>query len=233
MHPLPYLPLLQAVTPLAAPRSDSGMLNFWRAIKAGYVRLIEPVVDWFIRHKVSPNVITTVGTACACLAGIIFASGHISAAGWTLGLLAFFDVVDGTVARRTGTSTVFGAFYDSTLDRVADGFLFGGLTFFYASNTVHHSLGMVTVAMAGLLATFLTSYTRARAEALGIEMKGIGMMERPERIALLAAPQAFFGLALDGWILRTVVLILAVTAVITFVQRVQHVARATIARPAA
>jgi CDP-diacylglycerol--glycerol-3-phosphate 3-phosphatidyltransferase len=209
------------------------MLTLWRAIKAGYLRLIEPVVDWFVRHRISPNVITTIGTACACLAGVIFASGHISIAGWTLGILAFFDVVDGTVARRTGTSSVFGAFYDSTLDRVADGFLFGGLIFFYASNSPHHSLGMVTIALAGLLATFLTSYTRARAEALGIEMKGIGLMERPERIALLSAPQAFFGLALDGWILRLVVTLLAVTAVITFVQRTQHVARVTPAPRAA
>lgn len=209
------------------------MHQFWHAIKAGYLRLIEPVVEWFIHHKVPPNVITTVGTACACLAGLVFASGHISTAGWTLGILAFFDVVDGTVARRTGTSTVFGAFYDSTLDRVADGFIFGGLTFFYATNTPHRSLAMVAIAMTGLLATFLTSYARARAEALGIEMKGIGMMERPERIAMLSAPQAFFGLALDGWILRAVVMFLAVTAVITFVQRIQHVARVTLAqRPA-
>jgi CDP-diacylglycerol---glycerol-3-phosphate 3-phosphatidyltransferase len=205
------------------------MLNLWHAIKAGYLRLIEPVVEWFVRHRVPPNVITTIGTAWACAAGAMFAAGHISLAGWTLGLTAFFDVVDGTVARRTGSTTLFGAFYDSTLDRVADGFLFGGLTFFYASGTPHHSLGMVGVAMAGLLATFLTSYTRARAEALGIEMRGIGIMERPERIALLAAPQAFFGLALDGLILRLVVTILAVTAVITFVQRVRHVARETIA----
>jgi CDP-diacylglycerol--glycerol-3-phosphate 3-phosphatidyltransferase len=209
------------------------MLTLWRAIKAGYLRLIEPVVEWFVRHRISPNVITTIGTACACLAGVIFAAGHISIAGWTLGILAFFDVVDGTVARRTGTSSVFGAFYDSTLDRVADGFLFGGLIFFYASNTAYHSLGMVTIALAGLLATFLTSYTRARAEALGVEMKGVGLMERPERIALLSAPQAFFGLALDGWILRGVVTVLAVTAVITFVQRTQHVARVTPAPRAA
>lgn len=206
------------------------MHKLWRAIQAGYLRLIEPVVEWFIRHRVHPNVITTVGTVCACVAGVIFASGMISTAGWTLGILAFFDVVDGTVARRTGTSTVFGAFYDSTLDRVADGFLFGGLTFFYASSLEHGSLPMVVIAMAGLLATLLTSYARARAEGLGIAMKGIGLMERPERIALLAAPQAFFGLALDGWILRVVVTILAVTAVITFVQRIRHVARVTLER---
>ncbi len=209
------------------------MHELWHAIRAGYLRLIEPVVEWFIRHRIHPNVITTLGTVCACVAGVIFASGMISTAGWTLGIVAAFDVIDGAVARRTGTSTVFGAFYDSTLDRVADGFLFGGLTFFYASNTQYHSLWMVIIAMTGLLATFLTSYARARAEGLGITMKGVGLVERPERIALLAAPQAFFGLALDGWILRVVVTILAVTAVITFVQRIRHVARVTLAqRPA-
>lgn len=203
------------------------MLKLWHAIKEGYLRLIEPVADWFIRRRVSPNVITTIGTLCACLAGVIFATGHISIAGWTLGILAFFDVIDGTVARRTGTATVFGAFYDSTLDRLADGFLFGGLAFFYASSPVHRSMPMLAIAMLALMATFLTSYTRARAEALSIDMKGIGLMERPERIALLAAPQAFFGLALDGWILRGVVTLLALTAVITFVQRVRHVAKVT------
>lgn len=210
------------------------MLKFWHAIKAGYVRLIEPVVEWSIRHRVPPNVITTIGTAWACAAGVLFAFGHIAIAGWTLGLTAFFDVVDGTVARRTGTSTTFGAFYDSTLDRLADGVLLGGLAFFYASGTPHGSRTMVVVAMTGMLATFLTSYTRARAEALGIEMRGVGLMERPERIALLAAPQAFFGLSFDGWILRLVVTVLAVTALITFIQRVRHVERATaVAAPAA
>jgi CDP-diacylglycerol--glycerol-3-phosphate 3-phosphatidyltransferase len=209
------------------------MLRFWHAIKSGYIRLIEPVVGWFIRHRVPPNVITTLGASWACAAGVLFATGQIAVAGWTLGLTAFFDMVDGAVARRTGTSTVFGAFYDSTLDRLADGVLFGGLAFFYASGTSHDSRTMVVVAMTGLLATFLTSYTRARAETLGIEMRGVGMMERPERIALLAAPQAFFGLSFDGWILRLVVTLLAVTAVITFIQRVRHVARTTAAAPAA
>lgn len=209
------------------------MSKLWHAIKAGYLRLIEPVVEWFVRHRVSPNVITTIGTFFACASGVIFATGHISIAGWTLGLTALFDVVDGVVARRTGQSTPFGAFYDSTLDRLADGVLFGGLTFFYASNTPHHSLAMMVIALTGLLATFLTSYTRARGEALGVEMKGIGMMERPERIVLLSAPQAFFGLAFGGWILRLVVFLLALTAVITCVQRIRHVARLTLTqRPA-
>ena len=203
------------------------MRELWGWIKRGYLRLIEPIVDWFVRHGVSPNTITTAGTLSACAAGVLFGFGHISLAGWTLGLLAFFDVVDGKVARRTGKATQFGAFYDSTLDRVADGFLFGGLTFFYATSPVHRSGVMVAIALLALLATLLTSYTRARAEVLGIGMSGVGMMERPERIALLAAPQAFFGLALHGLVLRSVVTLLAATAVITFYQRIRHVARAT------
>ena len=209
------------------------MPKLWGWIQAGYLRLIEPIIEWFVRRRISPNVITTIGTGFACLSGVIFASGHISIAGWTLGLTAFFDVIDGAVARRTGRATVFGAFYDSTLDRVSDGALFGGLTFFYASATPQHSMAMVTIAMTGLIATFLTSYTRARAEALGVDMKGVGLLERPERITLLAAPQAFFGLALDGWILRGVVTLLAVAAVVTFVQRIRHVARVTMTRHAA
>ena len=78
------------------------MRNFWGWIQAGYLRLIEPIIEWFVRHGISPNVITTVGTGFACLSAIFFATGHISTAGWTLGLPAFFAVVDGTVARRTG-----------------------------------------------------------------------------------------------------------------------------------
>lgn len=201
------------------------MLALWRWIVAGYLRLVEPIIAWCVRRRVPPNVITTIGTAWAGVAGALFATGRISLAGWTLGLTAFFDVVDGAVARRTGTATAFGAFYDSTLDRLADAFLFGGILLFYAREPGHRSPAMVAVALVALVATFLTSYTRARAETLGIGMKGVGWLERPERIVLLAAPQAFFGLSLDGWVLRIVVLFLALTAVATVVQRVTHVAR--------
>ena len=135
-------------------------------------------------------------------------------------------MLDGTVARRTGQSTVFGAFYDSTLDRVADGFLFGGLLVFYATHPVYASQPMVLVTLAALIATFLTSYTRARAEGLGVDAK-VGMLQRPERITLLAAPQAFFGLALNGWILVGIVSLLAVTAWITVFQRINFVYRTT------
>lgn len=202
------------------------MHNLWQAIQRGYLRVIEPVADWLVRRRVRPNTITTIGTLCTMTAGVIFATGHIRTAGWFLGLTALFDVLDGTVARRTGQSSTFGAFYDSTLDRVADGFLLGGLTVFYATNVRYGNDGMVIVTVLALIATFLTSYTRARAEALGIDAK-VGMLQRPERITLLSAPQAFFGLALDGWILAAIVSLLAVTAWVTVAQRIAFVHRTT------
>jgi CDP-diacylglycerol--glycerol-3-phosphate 3-phosphatidyltransferase len=202
------------------------LLAVWDAIKAGYLRVIAPVGDLLVRHRVSPNLITTVGTICTMVAGGIFAAGHIRTAGWFLGITALFDVLDGTVARRTGRSTTFGAFYDSTLDRVADGFLLGGLAVFYGTNSVHRSETLLAITIAGLIGTFLTSYTRARAESLGLDAK-VGIMQRPERIALLAAPQAFFGLALDGWVLAGIVTLLSVTAWVTAVQRILFVYHVT------
>ncbi len=202
------------------------LVEVWDAIKAGYLRVIAPVGDLLVRHRVSPNLITTVGTICTMIAGAIFAAGHIRTAGWFLGITALFDVLDGTVARRTGRSTTFGAFYDSTLDRVADGFLLGGLAVFYGVNPVHRSETLLAITIAGLIGTFLTSYTRARAESLGLDAK-VGIMQRPERIALLAAPQAFFGLALDGWVLAGIVTLLSVTAWVTAVQRILFVYNVT------
>ena len=202
------------------------MQALWSSIQRGYLRLIEPVADWLVRRRVHPNTITTIGTICTIVAGGIFASGHIRTAGWFFGLTALFDVLDGNVARRTGTSTVFGAFYDSTLDRVADGAVLGGLVVFYAINPVHQSDAMLVITLAGLIGTFLTSYTRARAEGLGLDAK-VGLLQRPERVTLLSAPQAFFGLALNGWVLAFIVTLLSVTAWITAVQRMLYVYRTT------
>jgi CDP-diacylglycerol--glycerol-3-phosphate 3-phosphatidyltransferase len=204
------------------------LLRLWDAIKAGYLRVIAPVADLLVRWRVSPNLITTVGTLCSVAAGIIFATGHIRTAGLFLGITALFDVLDGTVARRTGRSSTFGAFYDSTLDRVADGALLAGLAYFYAAHPLHQNRLMLGVTLAGLVGTFLISYTRARAESLGIDAK-VGFMQRPERIALLAAPQGIFGLALDGWVLAGIVVLLSVSAWITAVQRILFVHSVTAA----
>ena len=160
------------------------MPSLWSAVQRGYLRVIAPVADWLVARRVRPNTITTIGTICTCTAGVIFATGHISAGGWFLGLI------------------------------------------FYATHPVHASQPMVMVTLAALIATFLTSYTRARAEGLGVDAK-VGMLQRAERITLLSAPQAFFGLALNGWILAGIVSLLAVTAWITVFQRINFVYRTT------
>jgi CDP-diacylglycerol--glycerol-3-phosphate 3-phosphatidyltransferase len=203
------------------------MKRLWTAIKTGYVRLLEPLAALLVRHDVNPNLITTFGTVCSIIGGCIYGSGHIRTGGWWLGVTALFDVLDGTVARRTGRSSAFGAFYDSTLDRIADGAVMSGLAFFYATSTQHGNVPMIAVCLVGLLGGFLVSYTRARAEALGVDAK-VGFMQRPERVVLLSAPQAFFGLALDGWILAAIIVSLTVTSWATAIHRIIAVHHATV-----
>ncbi len=207
-------------------------MRLWEQVKRGYFWLIAPIVDWMVARKVNPNAITTVGTLCCVAAGAIYATGHIRVAGYVLGFTALFDVVDGQVARRTGRESVFGAFYDSTLDRLADGAILGGLCVFFSRRDAllgfpaYMSTPMVAVLLLGIVGSFLTSYTRARAESLGIDAK-VGILQRPGRIILLSAPQAFFGLALSGWVLISICVVLSVTAWITAVQRIAFVYRAT------
>jgi len=195
-------------------------------IKTGYLRLVDPVADWFVKRGVHPNTITCIGTVCTLVGGIIYGTGHIKTGGWFLGLTALFDVLDGTVARRSNRRSTFGAFLDSTLARLADGFVLGGLAVFYATSRLHSSVPMLIVCLMGLIGAFLTSYTRARAEALGLDAK-VGMLQRPERVVLLSAPQAFFGLVFNGWVLAIIIVILTVTAWITVIQRVAYVYTAT------
>jgi CDP-diacylglycerol--glycerol-3-phosphate 3-phosphatidyltransferase len=191
-------------------------------LKNGYLRLMEPIANWLVRHKVHPNTITIVGTLFMVAGGVLYGTGHIMTGGWLVGITALTDVLDGMVARRSNTSSVFGAFLDSSLDRVADGTILGGLAVFYALSPAHHSVWMVVVCLAGIIGAFMTSYTRARAEALGLDAK-VGMLQRPERVVLLSAPQAFFGLTLNGWVLAIIIIILTITAWITVVQRVMYV----------
>jgi CDP-diacylglycerol--glycerol-3-phosphate 3-phosphatidyltransferase len=191
-------------------------------LKNGYVRLMDPVADWLVRRHVHPNTITIVGTVLMVAGGVLYGTGHIMSGGWLLSVTALTDVMDGTVARKSNKSSVFGAFLDSSLDRVADGAVLGGLAVFYALNPVHRSVPMVIVCLAGIIGAFLTSYTRARAEALGLDAK-VGMLQRPERVVMLSAPQALFGLTLNGWVLSIIINILTITAWITVVQRIMYV----------
>jgi CDP-diacylglycerol--glycerol-3-phosphate 3-phosphatidyltransferase len=200
-------------------------------LKNGYLHLMGPIADWLVRRRVHPNTITVVGTVFMVAGGVLYGTGHIMTGGWLLGITALSDVLDGMVARRGNTASDFGAFLDSTLDRLADGAVLGGLAVFFALNDTHYNVTMVVVCLAGIVGAFLTSYTRARAESLGLDAK-VGMLQRPERVVLLSAPQAFFGLMLDGWVLITIITLLTVTAWITVVQRIKYVYDSTRPAPA-
>jgi len=199
-------------------------------LESGYLRLIEPVAEELVRYDVHPNTITTVGTLCTIAVGVLYGLGHIRLGGWLLGVTALFDVLDGMVARRTGRTSVFGAFYDSTLDRVADGFVLGGLAVFFATRPEWWGVPMVGMCVLALVGSFVTSYTRARAEGLGIDAR-VGILQRPERVVLLSAPQAFFGLAFHGLVLIAIIVLLTVTAWITAAQRVRAVHEGLQAEP--
>jgi len=196
-------------------------------VTTGYLRLMEPIAGVLIKLGISANALTTIGTLSTVVAGVAFGFGYMRTGGIIIAVTAIADALDGVVARRTNNVTVFGAFYDSTLDRIADGALLAGLAYFYAVNPIHANKYMLAISLAGIIGTYIVSYASASAEALGIHAK-VGVMQRAERVALLCAPQALFGLALDGWVLRIVVVILAVSSWHTAVRRINYVRLSTL-----
>lgn len=195
--------------------------NFWQGV------MLAPFINLFLRLGISPDAVTLVGTLGVSVGALVFfPQGMLWQGVVMVTLFVFSDLIDGAMARKMGRKDDFGAFLDSTLDRLADGFLLGGLAVFYATSTTNGSIPLMITALLGLIGAFMTSYTRARAESLGIDAK-VGILQRPERIVLLSAPQALFGLVFNGWVLAIITVILTVTAWITVIQRVAFVYRAT------
>jgi CDP-diacylglycerol--glycerol-3-phosphate 3-phosphatidyltransferase len=197
-------------------------------VKDGYLGLIGPVARALIRGGVHPNTITTLGTLVVIGSGVAFGYGAIQTAGALLLLSGTLDLLDGQVARQGGKMTTFGAFYDSTLDRVGEGAVFTGLIFFFLTGPLPSELKSPAIAagLVALVASLLVSYTRARAEALGVECK-VGIASRAERILLLGLPALAFGAGpwRPGVLLFWIVVVLAIVSAITVIQRVVHVAR--------
>jgi CDP-diacylglycerol--glycerol-3-phosphate 3-phosphatidyltransferase len=202
-------------------------------LREGFERLLAPLVGRLVERQVSPNAITTVGTGLTVLSGLAFGLGAVRGGAALLLLSGVFDMLDGRVARAGGTTSQFGAFYDSTLDRVGESALFGGIALFFLRPGVAPGLRAWGVggSIAALAAGLLVSYARARAEGLGLECK-VGLAQRAERILGLGVPTLIFGAGPDGGLLFAIVAILAVVASITVVQRIQHVRRITRGGPA-
>jgi CDP-diacylglycerol--glycerol-3-phosphate 3-phosphatidyltransferase len=194
---------------------------------AGFSDLLSPVAGWLIRMRVRPNTITSSSAIIVIGSGAAFGLDLPRLGALWLLLSGLLDVLDGQVARAGGMVSTFGAFFDSTLDRVGEAVLFAGIAIYFqtAANQALPVLG-VTLALAALTGSFLVSYTRARAEGLGLDCR-VGLAQRPERILGLGAPTLFFGAGPHGELLLVIIAILTVLSWITVVQRVAHVYRAT------
>ena len=200
-----------------------------KGVERVFYVVLQPLVDGLIRSKVRPNAITTVGTLLVLVSAVAYATGSIRLGGLVLLLSGIVDTLDGAVARGNAMVTKFGAFYDSTLDRVGDGATFMGIAVYLLTapeGTVAYRVPAVAVCMVAIIASLIVSYARARAEGLGIDCK-VGIAQRAERIVLLGVPSLFFGPGPRALLLETLVALLAMASVITVVQRFVYVYHVT------
>jgi CDP-diacylglycerol--glycerol-3-phosphate 3-phosphatidyltransferase len=199
--------------------------------RARYLRIIAPVGDVFARLGIHPHVLSIAGFILSVVAGIIFSTGSFFWAAWVVVLAGTCDALDGQIARQTQKSSPFGAFFDSILDRYSDMFFLIGLAYYYAGGVIlsgfpspgqgrEASPWTVVIIILAIVGSFMVSYTRARAEGLGIECKK-GMMQRPERITLLVIGSLLGSIPKVGPVLLTItLLILAISSNLTALFRV-------------
>jgi CDP-diacylglycerol---glycerol-3-phosphate 3-phosphatidyltransferase len=184
---------------------------------------VGPLVGWLIRAGVRPNTITTIGTGLVLISAVVYATGHIRIGGLLLLLSGVADTLDGQVARGGAMVTRFGAFYDSTLDRVGDGATFIGIgAFLLTASDVAYRTPAVILCMVAILGSVLVSYARARAEGLGVDCK-VGIAQRAERVLGLGFASLVFGAGRHALLLETIVGLLAIASIITVVQRFVYV----------
>lgn len=181
-------------------------------------RILDPLAGLILRMGFSPDALTLLGLILSIFAGFYVARGSFAAAALLLFLGGLCDVLDGSMARRSGRSSNRGAFLDSTLDRLAEIAVFMGLVFLYRDR-----VAMQLVTVMALTGSLMTSYARARAEGLGIECK-VGLLERPERLGLMILGLLLARLQVAGYgVLELIVAGLALLTYLTTFQRIIHV----------
>jgi CDP-diacylglycerol---glycerol-3-phosphate 3-phosphatidyltransferase len=178
--------------------------------------LAEIVVSPLVAIGMTPNMATLLGLLLNCATAAVIATGHLRIGGAMLLFAGLFDMVDGALARMRNMKTTFGAFFDSTLDRFSEGIVLLGIIVYAMQQPATPSrTWLVALTYVAGLSSLMVSYTRARAEGLGLECK-TGLMARPERVLLLAAGLMIGGAAWLPWVIG----ILAVTSTYTSVQRI-------------
>jgi CDP-diacylglycerol--glycerol-3-phosphate 3-phosphatidyltransferase len=202
-------------------------VNRAAAIKSGYThgarRLASQSMTSLARTRVSPNALTAAGVAlCIAASVLVYFEYRDDLLFYWLGAAVFvlgsaLDVLDGALARAGGKTTPFGAFLDSTTDRISEGFMLGAVALVFMRHQHEWALALAVAAVAG---SFLVSYTRARAEALGLR-GDVGIGSRAERVIVITG-----GLVFAPWgALPWAIAVLAATAWITVLQRILHVRR--------
>src|SRR5579883_358391 len=193
-------------------------------------RLVESVMRPLARTGITPDMLTVLGLLLTILTAGVIAFNHLRIGGILVLVAGVFDMFDGAMARVSQKSSKFGAFFDSTLDRYAEGILLLGIIIYAQLHLPQQRLiGNITtpnlviwLTYVAALSSLMISYTRARAEGLGLECK-IGLLARPERVILLAA-----GLLVGGQPgLLWTMLVIAVLTTITAIQRIVHIWRVT------
>ncbi len=222
------LPFLVRVR-VAQPKVQSHELEFMNYrdfLQKVIYNIINPLIKGMIRCKVTPNIVTFIGflgnIAAAALFVIAAKNCSTSLVGWgglVLLLSGLFDMMDGRLARMGNMSSVFGAFWDSTLDRYSELVSLGGLIayFFSIGNTFW---GVIT--LLALIGSIMVSYVRARAEGLGLDCK-VGIMQRPERVVVLALGAIVTGLIHNLLAVEIAVAVIALLANYTACWRIVHV----------
>jgi CDP-diacylglycerol--glycerol-3-phosphate 3-phosphatidyltransferase len=182
--------------------------------------IIDPLTDSLARHRVHPNLLTTIGFAVTLSSAVAVHEHYVRAAGFLILLGGFFDILDGRIARLTSLGSKFGAFYDSTLDRISEIAVFLGMLSLYNDYRLQlGDVGMIYLIMLAMAGSLMISYTRARAEALGLDCR-VGLMPRAERVVLIGCAALFFGESWDGLVLKVVIVVLAVLTNLTAFQRI-------------
>ncbi len=188
-------------------------------------RIIDPMTRALIRWRIHPNTISTVGFLSTVGAGFLYHLDHVRWAGLLILVGGVLDIFDGRVARESGLASAFGSFYDSTMDRLSEIVVFLGLLSLYNQYGAELAdVWMIYVIFLAMGGSLMVSYTRSRAEALGLDCS-VGLMQRAERVVLLGGGSLFFGLMWDGLILKVILVILAVTSILTAFQRMIWVYR--------
>jgi CDP-diacylglycerol--glycerol-3-phosphate 3-phosphatidyltransferase len=191
------------------------MLNFLRPF---FARLFRPIVHGLARTPVTPNMITVAGTVCMSAAALsMFPIGELFPGAFTATIFTFTDMLDGQLARIKGSSGKYGAFLDSTMDRLGDAAIFGGITIWFMRTD--HLLGVVSLfCLAGGMSV---SYVKARAEGLGLNAD-VGLIERPERLIIGLTSIGLSGLGIP-YVLPIGLWALAAGTAFTLYQRMRAV----------